>query len=78
MGCAVPVISSNNSSLPEVIGKGGILVDPDRPDEILEAMKEIFSSKDLAETLREEGKKQKIKFDWKKTAQETLKLFNKL
>jgi len=77
-GCAVPVISSNNSSLSEVIGKGGILIDPDRPDEISEAMKEIILSKNLQDTLKEEGKNQKINFNWAKTAHETLKLITKL
>ena len=78
MSCEVPVISSNNSSLAEIIGRGGILVDPNRPDEIYRAMREILSSKDLQDKLKEEGKKQSANFDWKKTAHETLKLFTKL
>lgn len=78
MSCEIPVISSNNSSLPEVIGKGGILIDPDRPDEIFQAMRAIISSSDLREKLKEEGKLQKNKFNWNKTARETLRLFEKM
>ena len=78
MSCGVPVVSSNNSSLSEVIGQGGILIDPDKPEEIFEAMKAIIFSKDLQDKLREEGMRQRVNFNWNKTAQDLLKLFSKL
>jgi glycosyltransferase involved in cell wall biosynthesis len=74
MRCGVPVIASNNSSLPEIVGDGGILVDPDKPEEIFRAMKEVVNNHKLRETLIKKGLEKSTEFDWKKTAQETLKI----
>jgi len=78
MACEVPVISSHNSSLAEVVGMGGILINPDRPDEIFQALRTILSSRELSEKLKMEGKKQALNFNWPKTARETLGVFKKL
>jgi glycosyltransferase involved in cell wall biosynthesis len=74
MACGVPVVASNNSSLPEIVGPAGILIDPDRPDEITKALKEILLNKDLREKLIKKGLEQSLKFDWRKTAKEFLKI----
>ncbi len=76
MKCSVPVIASNNSSIPEIVGSAGILVDPEKPQEICSAMKEILLSKELVSKLKEKGVAQSRKFSWKKTAEETLKLIH--
>ncbi len=68
MNCDVPVITSNVSSMPEVAGDAGILVDPFSVEEIMEAMKKISTSKDLRTSLIEKGRKQRQLFDWSKTA----------
>lgn len=68
MNCGVPVIVSNMSSLPEVIGGAGIMVDPDKPDEIFQAMREILLNRELREKLRIKGFEQAKKFTWEKTA----------
>jgi len=78
MSCEVPVISSHNSSLGEVVSEGGILIDPDRTDEIYHAMKQVLSSRELQETLRKSGKQQAKKFYWLKTAREFLRVIEKL
>lgn len=78
MACGVPVIASNTSSLPEIAGSAGILIDPDKPDEIYQAMREILLNKELREKLREKGLEQAKKFNWKKTAEEFLGSMNKL
>ncbi len=78
MSCGVPVITSNNSSLPEITGDAAILVDPDKPDEIYRAMKEILLSRELQELLRKKGLEQAKKFEWKKTARDFLKLVRNL
>ncbi|PIP28170.1 MAG: glycosyl transferase family 1 [Candidatus Moranbacteria bacterium CG23_combo_of_CG06-09_8_20_14_all_35_22] len=74
MRCGVPVIASNNSSLPEVSGGGAILIDPDKPDEIFLAMKEILENPELKENLIKKGLERSREFDWKKTAKETLEV----
>lgn len=76
MASGVPVIASNNSSLPEIVGNAGILIDPDKPDEICSVMKEILLNKKFAEKLKEKGIEQAKKFNWAKTAEEVLKLIN--
>jgi glycosyltransferase involved in cell wall biosynthesis len=78
MQCGVPVIASNNSSLPEVVGDGGILVDPDKPDEIYRAMKEILMNKELKNILIKKGLEKAEGFDWKKTAAGYLGIINKV
>ena len=78
MQCGVPVIVSNNSSLPEIVGRAGILIDPDKPEEIYLAMKEILVSRELKEKLIEQGLAQSKLFDWKKTAEEFLSALNKI
>lgn len=74
MKCGVPVIASNNSSLPEVAGGAAVMIDPDRPDEIMQAMKEILTNKELRETLIAKGIEQAKKFSWRKAAEDTLKI----
>jgi glycosyltransferase involved in cell wall biosynthesis len=76
MQCGVPVITSNNSSLPEICGDAGILVDPDKPEEIGRAMEQILIDKTFREKLIKKGKKIAGEFSWKKTAYEVLQLFS--
>lgn len=75
MSCGVPVIVGNNSSLPEIVKKAGILIEADRPDEIAPAMREILKNKELKAALVKRGLKVAKEFSWKKTAQETLETF---
>ncbi|MCK9379291.1 MAG: glycosyltransferase family 4 protein, partial [Candidatus Moranbacteria bacterium] len=76
--CGTPVIVSNNSSFPEIIGSGGIMIDSHKSDEIYLAMKEVLSSRDLQENLRQKGLRQAMRFDWKQTVESFLKLIKKL
>jgi len=72
MACGVPVITSNSSSLPEICAHSALLIDPDKPEEIFEAMWQIVNNKDLREKLIQAGLKKTKEFSWKKTAQKTL------
>lgn len=78
MKCGVPVITSNNSSLPEVAGNAGIMIDPDKPCELFQAMREILSSKELHAALRKKGLERSKQFDWKRTASMFMKAVNML
>lgn len=78
MKCGIPVLASNNSSLPEITGDGAILTDPDKPDEIYQAMKEILLSRELQIKLAEKGLENAKKFDWRKTAREYFKIFEEI
>jgi len=78
MKCGVNVVASNNSSLPEIIGAGGILVDADKPDEIAIACKEFLLNKKLYEEFSYNKLRQVQKFSWEKSAEEFLRLIKNL
>lgn len=75
MASGVVVISSDRGSLPEVVGKAGLLVDPEKPEKIAEAIDRVLSWPMSEYNKRVEmGFKQVKKFSWEKTAKETLKI----
>lgn len=74
MVSGVPVIASNNSSVAEIVGEAGTLIDPAKPQEIFQALQEIISSKDLREKLVQKGLQKAKEFQWKAGAEDLLKL----
>jgi glycosyltransferase involved in cell wall biosynthesis len=77
MACGCPV-TSNTSSLPEVVGKAGILVNPNNTTELMEAMTQVLTDTALAQILRKMGREQAEKFSWEKTARATADLYEKV
>ncbi|NTV41306.1 MAG: glycosyltransferase family 4 protein [Candidatus Moranbacteria bacterium] len=77
MRCGVPVVTSNVSSLPEVVGDGGIMVDPDNPNELYLAMKELLLKKDFYQQIKNKGLRQSIRFNWVTSARELLVILGK-
>lgn len=75
MACGTPVIVSSTSSLPEVVGDAGILVDPYNTGEIAQAMYQVISDEGLRQQIRQRGLNRAKMFSWEKTAQQTLKVF---
>ncbi len=75
MACGIPVIASNISSLPEVVGKAGLLVDPKSIDQIEQAIRLVSFDKKLRQDLIKNGSMQIKRFSWKKMAQDVLKVF---
>lgn len=69
MACGCPVITSNTSSLPEVVGDAGIMVDPYAVDDIARSINLVLSNEDLRKEMIEKGINQAKKFSWKKTAE---------
>lgn len=72
MACGVPAIVSNVSSLPEAVGKAGLLVDPKSVDQIEQAIRTVATDKKLRERLSRLGVKQSKKYSWKKMAKEVI------
>lgn len=70
-----PVITSNVSSLPEVTGDAGILINPYSIDEIKEALLRILNEDGLAEKLSEAGVSRAKEFGWDKMAAKTLEIY---
>jgi len=78
MACGTPTIVSNTSSLPEVVGDGAIMIDPYNVDELTYAIKKVLEDKELRNNLTEKGFERVKKFDWGKTAKQTLEVFCKI
>ncbi|MEK7076066.1 MAG: glycosyltransferase family 1 protein [Patescibacteria group bacterium] len=76
MACGTPVVASFNSSLPEVVGEGGVLVDPHGVVDISMAVKNILTDSGLKEFLVKKGIEKAKGFTWDKCAQETLEVLN--
>ena len=77
MACGAPVIASFTSSLPEIVGDSGLLVDPYRAGDISQALTTISNSTNL-ELLRSRGLTQAKNFSWDKTAQITLEAIHQM
>ena len=72
LACGCPVVCSDASSLPEIVGEAGILVDA-RVDQALSAA--ICQALDDSERLREAGPRQAARFDWVRTAEQTRQVY---
>jgi glycosyltransferase involved in cell wall biosynthesis len=78
MGCGVPVITSNTSSMPEVAGDAALIIDPYKPEEITAAMIRIISDKKLKTDLIDKGLAQAAKFSWKAMAEHVLAIYRNM
>ena len=72
MACGVPVIASNTSSIPEVVGDAGLLVPPTEPEAFAEAILRVRSDEGLRSAMIEKGLKRAASFRWDKAAREML------
>jgi glycosyltransferase involved in cell wall biosynthesis len=64
----VPVACSNATSLSDLAGDAALIFDPDRPEEIAEAIRRLWTEEALRNTLVEQGKKNVARFSWDRTA----------
>lgn len=78
MACGTPVVTSNLSSLPEVVGDAGLLVDPLSVDELSSAIERIITDSELRASLRAKGLIQAGRFSWRDTANRTLEVFKRM
>jgi glycosyltransferase involved in cell wall biosynthesis len=73
MACGVPVVASNIGSIPEVVGKAGILIDPNSINSIADGISKVLSMNAVEYNgIVKKGLSQVKKFSWEKTARETL------
>ena len=78
MASGVPVVASNSSSLPEVIGDAGFALDPDDHRQIAGSIIATVVQENLAAELKQKGLEQAAKFSWEKTATETLMAYDRI
>ncbi len=75
MACGAPVITSNLSSLPEVAGEAGILINPQNVFELRDAIQKALTRHDF---LSQQSLQQANHFSWQKTARQTMSVYEKI
>jgi glycosyltransferase involved in cell wall biosynthesis len=78
MACGTPVITSNASSLPEVVGDAGILVSPDDDIGLSEVMTQMVDDPELVEALSSKSISRSKQFTWEKCARDTIEVYRRL
>lgn len=71
----VPVVASNRSSIPEVVGDSGILVDPGNIEEVADAVLSLLHNQELHHQLSERAWQRARQFNWRDTAEKTISIF---
>jgi glycosyltransferase involved in cell wall biosynthesis len=78
MACGTPVVVSNRTSLPEVVGDAGLLIDPDDADGLSAALAQILDDSELAARLRQRGLIRAGEFSWSRTARQTMEVYEQV
>jgi len=78
MACGAPVITSNTSSLPEVVGDAALTIDPQKIDELAKAITRLIGDEKLREELCQRGYERAQLYTWPKAAQKMLTVYQKL
>ncbi|HEX7260107.1 MAG TPA: glycosyltransferase family 1 protein [Candidatus Saccharimonadia bacterium] len=76
MACGVPVITSDNSSLPEVVGDAGIMIDAHSTPALTRSMQKVLTDPGLVKQLRGRGLKQAKRFNWEQSGKILLEVIN--
>jgi len=71
MSCGTPVVVADRSSLPEVVGDAGLLVDPDDPEDIAAGLVSVLNDEVEQGRLRRAGLERADEFSWRRVARET-------
>ncbi len=78
MACGCPVVTSNKSSLPEVVGEAGMMVNPYDTDSLAQAMRRVLTDNKLRDEMVRKGLEQSKRFTWEKAAKRTLEVYEKV
>ena len=78
MSHGTPVITSNTSSLPEVVGNAAVLVNPENVFEIQRALQRVLLDQPLREKLKARGEEQARKFSWESSVGRMLQIFHEV
>lgn len=78
MQCGTPVITSNTTSLPEVVGDAGITIDPLDEDALCQAMLNLLTDSNLVRELKQKGFERSKKFSWAKCTVDTVEVYKKI
>jgi len=76
MAHGTPVLTSNTSSLPEVVGNAAVLVNPENVFEIMRALHRMLLDQALRDKLKQRGYEQSTKFSWEASARQILQVYD--
>ncbi|MBO33133.1 MAG: hypothetical protein CMM74_09190 [Rhodospirillaceae bacterium] len=74
MACGVPVVCSNVTSLPEIVGDAAITCDPDDVAAFSAGLEAVLNNPEQATTMRAAGLRQAARFSWQRTARELIRI----
>ena len=75
MACGAPVVTSNVSSLPEVVGDAAVLVNPENVFDIVRGIRDVLLDETLRADLIVRGRQQASRFSWARTARQVLEIY---
>jgi glycosyltransferase involved in cell wall biosynthesis len=75
MACGTPVVTSNVSSLPEVVGDAAVLVNPANVFDIARGIRDVLLDEALRTELIRRGREQASRFNWERTARQMLEIY---
>jgi glycosyltransferase involved in cell wall biosynthesis len=78
MAHGTPVLTSNTSSIPEVVGNAAVMVNPENVFEIMRALERVLIDNALREKMRQRGYEQVKKFSWKNSAEAILETYEQV
>ena len=78
MAAGIPVMTSNRSALPEVVGPAALLVDPEDLESLTDGLRRITSDEGLRADLAGHGKERVTQFSWEKAVAETWRVYSRL
>jgi glycosyltransferase involved in cell wall biosynthesis len=78
MACGTPVIAADNSSLPEVVGDAGILVDAHDTDALAQAMQQLLEDTEQQQRLARRGRARARQFTWRHAAEQLLSTYRRV
>jgi glycosyltransferase involved in cell wall biosynthesis len=78
MACGCPVVASNVTALPEVLGDAALLVNPLAVEALAEAMAAVLERPELAASLREKGRQRAARYSWEATAARTREVYTQV
>lgn len=73
-----PVVTSNVSSLPEIVGEAGVLVDPESPESISQGIASVLSDERQQLRMKHAGRRQAQQFSWQRTAEQTYNVYREV
>jgi glycosyltransferase involved in cell wall biosynthesis len=78
MACGAPVVATDRTSVPELVGDAGVLVDPQSPEQIADGLARVLEDRELAAELRRRGLKRAALYTWPSCAEATVAVYREV